>query len=172
MLTIFSDIVRKVLSGMKVVVRAERPVRVKSDALAVGLFSDGSPPASFSAVDAALGGVLADMRQRGEIRGRDREVTVVRAGKKLSVKRVIVVGLGERATFHPSSFAGFAGVAVRAAAGRKLGSVAVVLPEPIPFDAEAAVENAAEGAVMATFNPAPYRNDANGKPHAVASAAL
>ena len=72
MLTIFSDIVRKVFSGMKVVVRAERPVRVKADALAVGVFSDGSPPASFSAVDSSLDKVLADMHKRGEIRRRSR----------------------------------------------------------------------------------------------------
>jgi len=160
------------MSGMKVVVRAERPVGIKADALAVGVFTDGSPPASFSAVDAALDGVLADMRQRGEIRGRDREVTVVPAGKRLRVKRVIVVGLGERATFHPSSFARYAGLAVRAAAGRKLGNLAIVLPEPIPFDAETAIENAAEGAIMATFNPAPYRKESNGKPHSIASIAL
>lgn len=157
---------------MKVVVRAERPTRVKADAVAVALFSDGNPLASFSAVNSALGGVLADMRQRGEIRGRDREVAVVPGGKRLGAKRVIVIGLGERATFHPSSFARFAGLAVRSAAHRKLASVAVMVPEPIPFSASAAVENAAEGAVMATFNPAPYRSKSNGKPDAVTSVTL
>jgi leucyl aminopeptidase len=157
---------------MKIVVRAERPVRLNADAVAVGLFSDGNLPSSFSDVNAALGGVLADMRQRGEIRGRDREVSVVSGNKKLRAKRVIVIGLGERATFHPSSFARFAGLAVRAAAARKLGHVAVVLPEPIPFDADAAVENAAEGAIMATFNASPYRSNANDKPHAVTAVTL
>jgi leucyl aminopeptidase len=136
------------------------------------LFSDGNPSPSFAALNTATGGALADMRKRGEIRGRDREVTVIPAGRRLKAKRVIVIGLGERATFHPASFARFAGLAVRAAAQRKLTSVAVLLPEPIPFSAEAAVENAAEGAIMATFDPAPYRKATNGAPAAVTHVTL
>jgi leucyl aminopeptidase len=157
---------------MKVVVRAERPAQVKADAVAVALFSDGNPLAGFTAANAALGGLLAEMRQRGEIRGREREVVVVPSGKRQGPKRIIVVGLGERATFHPSSLARFAGIAVRAAAHRKLASVAIILPEPIPFSLDAAVENAAEGAVMATFNAAPYRSKPNGKPDAVTAVTL
>jgi len=160
------------MSGMKVVVRAERPVRVKADAIAIGLFSDGNPSASFTQLNTALGGVLADMRQRGEIRGREREVSVLPGGRRVAAKRVIIIGLGERANLHPSSFARFAGLAVRAAATRTLSSVAIALPEPLPFAADAAVENAAEGAVMATFNPAPYRSKPNGKPNAVSTVTL
>ena len=157
---------------MKVVVRADRPTRVKTDALAVAYFSDGNPPASFNAANTALGGLLADMRKRGEIRGRDREVTVVPGGKRIAAKRVIAIGLGERATLQPASFARFAGLAVRAAAHRKLSSVAIVLPEPFPFEAADAIENAAEGAVMATFNTAPYRSKPNGTPDAVTAVTL
>jgi leucyl aminopeptidase len=157
---------------MKVLVRAERPARVKADALAVALFSDGTLSASFAGVNSSLGGVLAEMHKRGEITGREGEVHVLPAGKRTGAKRVIVVGLGARATFHPSTFARYVGLAVRAAAGRKLAHVAVLLPEPIPFSREAAVENAAEGAVMATFNPAPYRSKSNGKPDAVTSLTL
>ncbi|MDQ6766202.1 MAG: leucyl aminopeptidase [Candidatus Eremiobacteraeota bacterium] len=157
---------------MKVVVRAERPASVKADAIAVAVFSDGNPTASFSAMNALSGGVIAEMRQRGEIRGREREVTVVPVGKRGRTKRVIVVGLGERATLHPSSFARFAGLAVRAAAYRKLANLAIILPEPLPFGTDAAVENAAEGAVMATFNAAPYRSKQNHKPDAVTSVTL
>lgn len=157
---------------MKVLVRAERPTRVKADALAVALFSDGAPPASFTGVNSSLSGVLAEMHKRGEIIGREGEVHVLPAGKRIGAKRVIVVGLGERAMFHPSTFARYSGLAVRAAAGRKLAHLAVLLPEPIPFSREAAVENAAEGAVMATFNAAPYRSKSNGKPDAVTSVTL
>jgi leucyl aminopeptidase len=157
---------------MKISIAAERPTSVKTEALAVGVFSDGNPSAGFNLINAATGGLLADMRKRGEIRGRDREVVVIPAGPKIKAKRVIVIGLGPRATFHPASFARFAGLAVRAAASRKLSSVAVVLPEPIPFSAEAAVENAAEGAVMATFDPAPYRSTNNGNHGEVSSVTI
>jgi leucyl aminopeptidase len=156
---------------MKITVRAAQPSRVKADALAVALFSDGNPSPGFTAVSNALGGVLADMRKRGELRGRDGEVTVVLGGKRLGAKRVIVIGLGARATFSPGAFARYAGLAVRAAGARKLGSLAVHIPEPIPFDPQAAFENATEGALMATFDAAPYRSSStgNGKPSSVSS---
>jgi len=157
---------------MKITVRAAQPSRVKADALAVALFADGNPSAGFNAADSATGGVLADMRKRGELLGRDGEVHVVPAGKHLGAKRVIVVGLGPRATFHPGAFAKYAGLAVRAAAARKLSNLAITIPEPIPFSAEAAIENATEGAIMATFNPAPYRSKPNGKPDAVSNVTL
>ncbi|HLW37093.1 MAG TPA: leucyl aminopeptidase, partial [Candidatus Eremiobacteraceae bacterium] len=157
---------------MRVQVRAERPAQTKTDAIAVGIFADGQPSSGFNAIDGSLGGVLAEMRRSGEIRGREGEVHVLPAGKRAGAKRVIVVGLGERAAFHPSSFAKLAGIAVRAAAARKLGRVAVVLPEPIAFNAEDAGENAAEGAVMAIFNPAPYRSKNDHKPDAVTSVTL
>lgn len=154
---------------MKITVRAANPGRVKADALAVALHSDGNPNAAFNAANAATGGVLADMRKRGELRGREGEVHVLPAAKRLGAKRIIVVGLGPRAMFHPGALARYAGLAVRAAAARKLSNLAIVVPEPIPFDADAALENATEGAIMATFDPAPYRSKPNGKPDAVSS---
>jgi len=152
---------------MKVQVRAERPAQIKADAIALGVFSDGKPSSGFTALDNSLSGVLTDMRRSGELRGREGETHVMPAGKRSGVKRVIVIGLGDRTNIHPSSFAKLAGLAVRIAAQRKLAHVAVVLPEPLAFDSEDVAENAAEGAIMATFNPAPYRSKSDSKPDAV-----
>ena len=150
-------------------VRAATNSRVKTDALAVALFSDGNPSAGFVAVDRAIGGILADMRKRGELRGREGEVTVVPGSARLGAKRVIVVGMGERGALHPGAFARFAGLAVRAASSRKLANLAIHIPEPLPFSADLVLENAAEGALMATFDPAPYRSSPNGKVSALAN---
>jgi leucyl aminopeptidase len=157
---------------MKITIRAARPSRINADSLALPLFSDGNTIAAFNEVSRALGGLLADMRKRGELRGRDGEVAVVPATRRVGAKRVIVVGMGERAKLEPGTFARYAGLAVRAAASRKLGSLAVVIPQPIPFDAALAIENATEGALMATFDPAPYRSKTNGKPDAVHTVTL
>ncbi|MDQ6781734.1 MAG: leucyl aminopeptidase [Candidatus Eremiobacteraeota bacterium] len=159
---------------MKVQVRAERPSQVKADALALGVFSDGDPSSSFRAVDAMTGGVLSDMRKSGELRGRECEVHVIPAAKKSSgVRRIIVVGLGSRGAFHPSSYAKLSGLAVRSAGQRKLSRLAVVLPDVVAFDPSDVAENAAEGAVMATFDPAPYRTvKTDNKPVAVTSVTL
>lgn len=150
-------------------VRAAQSSRVKTDGLAVALFSDGNPSSGFVAVDRALGAVLSDMRKRGELRGRDGEVTVVPGNARVGAKRVIVVGIGSHAGLHPATFARYAGLAVRAAAARKLPKLAIQIPEPIPFSTGNVLENAAEGALMATFDAAPYRSNSNGKPSALAS---
>lgn len=150
-------------------VRAAQSSRVNTDALAIALFSDGNPTSGFVAVDRAIGGALSEMRKRGELRGRDGEVTVVPGSARLGAKRVIVVGVGARAALHPGTFARYAGLAVRAAGARKLLNLAIQIPEPIPFSADNVLENAAEGALMATFDVAPYRSSANGKPAELSS---
>jgi leucyl aminopeptidase len=152
---------------MKITVRAGAPKSVKADALALGIFNDGKPLTAYTAVNAALGGALDDMRRRGELRGRQGEVHVLPAGKRLGAKRVILVGLGERGTFHPETLARYAGQAVRTAAARGLASLAVVIPEPLPFSASLGLENATEGALMATFDPSPYRSAKDRRPDTV-----
>src|ERR1700730_1864335 len=96
--------------GMKVQVRAERPAQIKADAIALGVFPDGKPSSGFAAIDSSLSGILTDMRRSGELRGREGEVHVIRAGKRSGAKRIIVIGVGDRANIHSSSFAKLAGL--------------------------------------------------------------
>src|SRR5579864_973439 len=113
---------------MKVLVRAVRPAHVKADAIVVGFFSNDTNAAGLSAVDTLVGGVLGEMRRSSEIRGRENEVHVVPVTKKGGAKRVIVVGLGERANLHSASFAKLVGMGVRTVAQRRLAHVAVLPP--------------------------------------------
>ncbi|MBC5805571.1 MAG: leucyl aminopeptidase [Candidatus Eremiobacter antarcticus] len=149
-------------------VRSQAPASVKADALAIGIFAGGNVAPAFKAIDGALGGLLSEMRKTGELRGRDNDVQVLPAPRKLGVKRLIVVGLGEQAAFEPGAVAKLAGLAVRTSSQRKLSKLAVLLPDMKIVSMEEAAENAAAGAVMATFNPAPYRSKSDSNPDAVA----
>jgi len=141
---------------MKIQVRAENPLRVAADAVAVPIFSDGDVPDTVKALDKPLGHVLRDMFRRGEIRGREDELHIVPA-PKLKAKRVFAVGLGPAANRNAASMARFAGTAVRAAQRRGVKSLAFVLPQLPGVDPSSIGELFAEGAIMATFDPAPYR---------------
>jgi len=152
---------------MKFQVASGNPLRARADALAIGVFSDGKDTGAAATVDRSQRGLLKDMRKRGELKGSADEVHVVAASTGISAKRVILVGLGKRADFNVSSFARFAGLAVRAASRRAFGSVALALPDGVEFDAESAGELIAEGAIMATFDPAPYRSKRDGRATAV-----
>ena len=64
------------------------------------------------------------------------------------------------------------GAVVRAAARRNLGTVAIVIPESLALDAAEVGEAAAEGSLMATFDPSPYRSKRENLPDAVRSVTL
>jgi leucyl aminopeptidase len=158
---------------MKLHVSGEKPERARVDALVLPLYSDGAASASVDAVDRRLGGVIDELRSSGEIKGREgEEHTLPAVNGKLGAKRVIVVGLGSRADITPASLARYAGLGVRTAARRNFGAIAVVLPDGLPFDLTEAGEAATEGALMATFDPSPYRSRRELKPDSVKSLTL
>jgi leucyl aminopeptidase len=66
------------------------------DALAVGVFAGGKLEGPAAALDRALAGVLSELQQSGEIRGRADEVTLLHTLGKIEPARVVIMGLGPR----------------------------------------------------------------------------
>ena len=158
---------------MRIHVSAEKPERARVDALILPLYTDGTASASVDAVDRKLGGIIDDLRGNNEIKGREGEEHALPvATAKLGAKRVVVVGLGARGDATPATIARYAGTGVRSAARRGFATVAIVLPDDLPFDAAEIGEAATEGALMATFDPSPYRSRREQKPDAVKSVTL
>ena len=158
---------------MKLHVSGEKPEKARVDALVLPLYTDGVASTSVDAVDRKLGGVIDELRGSGEIKGREGEEHALPAvNGKIGAKRVIVIGLGSRADATPATITRYVGLGVRAAARRNFTGIAVVLPEGLPFDLAEAGEAGAEGALMATFDPAPYRSRREAKPDAVKSVTL
>jgi len=142
---------------MKFQVVSSKAVSVRADALAIPVFSDGAESNVAKHADRALGGVIKDMRKRGEFKGDVDEIAVLPSGKRIAAKRIMLVGLGKRSEFVTGAYARYAGLAVRAAARRDLNSVALALPESTEHDPGEIGELIAEGAMMAGFDPSPYR---------------
>ena len=158
---------------MRIHVSAEKPERARVDALVLPIYADGVASASVDAVDRKLGGVIDDLRGSNELRGREgEEHALAVTTSKLAPKRVIVVGLGARADVTPATIARYAGTGVRSAARRGLATVAIVLPDDLPFDGAETGEAATEGSLMATFDASPYRSRREAKPDAVKSVTL
>jgi leucyl aminopeptidase len=142
---------------MKIQVSFEKPQRFAVEMLALPAFADPEPETAVVAVDKLLGGVIKDTYVMGEFKGREDDVHVV-PGAKTRAKRVALIGLGPKAKFSVAHIQRLAGLAVRTASRRGLSSVAVVLPESVQYDPAEAGELFAEGALMATFDAAPYRS--------------
>jgi leucyl aminopeptidase len=71
----------------------------EGDALAVGVFSDGTLEGPAAALDRALAGVIAELRRSGEIRGAADEVTLLHTLGKIEPDRVVIIGLGPRSRY-------------------------------------------------------------------------
>ncbi|MBM2831594.1 MAG: pepA [Dehalococcoidia bacterium] len=75
-------------------------VRIEADAIVVNLFEGVKQPGGATgAVDRALGGVIAQLIEKGEIKGKLHEITVIHTQGKLPALRVAVAGLGKEKEF-------------------------------------------------------------------------
>lgn len=126
------------------------------DALLLPILQDGPLGTSAAAVDAALDGVIGDMRERREFRGEPYQVAVVPTLGRLPAARVVLVGLGKSSELTPV-------VAVRAfaAAARNLGKRAPSLCATdladLPLERPAAAVAVAEGVELSRFSLDLYR---------------
>jgi leucyl aminopeptidase len=85
---------------MKVDVQPGDILARADEAVVVNLFEGvAKPGGATGAVDAALGGGVAEAIRLGDFRGKKGEVLWLRPAGKIPAKRVLVVGLGEKRGF-------------------------------------------------------------------------
>jgi leucyl aminopeptidase len=154
---------------MQITVTPGTPGAIGSGALVVPVFADGRLDGAAQAADEALGGAVADVFAANEIKGGAGEIVLLRAASE--PKRVLVVGLGDRAKFKPSLLAAYAGAAVRYLGKRGVTKLAFALPlEAAPHAAEAA-GFIVEGALGGTIDSTTYRTEPD-KPIALDAIAI
>ena len=90
------------------------PAELATDVLVVGVFADGPLTGAAGALDAASGGRLATLAQRGDLSGKPGRTTLLHDLPGVAATRVLAVGLGEAAKFGPSQYIKAVGDAVRA----------------------------------------------------------
>src|SRR5205807_1972599 len=81
-------------------------------------------------VDAAAGGVLAKLREAGDVAGKHLELIPVLTPSGVAAKRLLVVGLGKRAEATRGTLHDAAAAAARHATGKKIGTLAFAVPSP------------------------------------------
>lgn len=143
---------------MQVTVSSDLARSVVSGALVVPVFSDKKLEGAAADVDPKLGGVIATALADGEHQGKANEVALFHANSDLGSRRVLVVGLGDRAKFTASALAQYAGTAVRYLGKRNVHDIALTLPSEArdPF---AAASFLVEGAFVATLDTTIYRKE-------------
>ncbi len=143
---------------MQVRIADDAPATVRTGALVVPVFSGSELSGPAKAVDAALGGAIADVITCGELKGKLAEIAFIHA-KDQPFHRVLVVGLGDVEKFEPYMLARYAGTAVRYLGRRKITEIAIALPELKDVNATVAASFAAEGAISGSFDTGLYQDD-------------
>ncbi len=131
---------------------------LQAGALVVPAFSDARLDGAAQGADQELGGAITDVLASGEIKGKTNEVALIHV-KDLAVKRVLVVGLGDRAKFEPQALAKYAGTAVRYLGKRNVRSIAIALPLEAQHHVRAAASFVVEGALAGTIDTTTYRSE-------------
>jgi leucyl aminopeptidase len=143
---------------MQVRIVSDAPDTLTVAALAVPVFSDGSFDGATADWDGKLDGALRELIASEEISGKAGDVALVHA-KDPGVRRILAVGLGERASFKPNDLVKFSGTAVRYLGKRGVKSIAFALPLEAAHHTREAAAAIVEGALTGTLDTTVYRSE-------------
>jgi leucyl aminopeptidase len=137
-----------------VAVRQAALGQFKGDLLLLGLFKDTkSLPSEYQTLNSNLNGSLGDFLKLNDFSGNSGEIAVVYPAGKVPVRRLMLVGLGERDKFELNILRQSLGTAVRQA--DKLGPSAVGLglpPMPDTLKPELIGQAVSEGIITARYD--------------------
>jgi leucyl aminopeptidase len=143
---------------VQIVVSTEPGPSAASGAVVLPIFADRRLEGSAAELDLKLRGAIAGALDDGEHQGKAYEVALFHATSDGAVRRVLLVGLGDRARFEPWQLARYAGTAIRYLGKRNVCDVAITIPGEAS-DLYAAASFIAEGAIVATIDTTVYRRE-------------
>jgi leucyl aminopeptidase len=114
---------------MEVEITGDEVATTATDAVVIGVWTDGRLTPSAARIDTASGGLLAGLTERKEITGKLCETLVLHAPAGVAAKVVLVVGLGDPAKFDGGAAFRVGAAAARGLSAKKRESVAVFLAE-------------------------------------------
>jgi leucyl aminopeptidase len=145
---------------MKIDTSSGRFADADVQALAVAVFKDEKADEGFlKDLDAASGGLVRSVLESEELKGKEGETAYLHLaalGEGMKAKRLLLVGVGERADYKRAQVSQFAGASVRALRARSVKTVGLV-PRLDDADAAHVASSATEGALIGLFEPDKYR---------------
>ena len=139
---------------VRIGVKKAAPEEVVADLLAVGIFSGEEPPEGLA--NAARPALSSE-----DFTGKRGQTSLLYAGADLAAQRLLLVGLGDHASFTPDKLRRTAATVARRARTLKAREVAFVLSTPEGSDPHGAARAAAEGAVLGLYRFEKYKTKSN-----------
>jgi leucyl aminopeptidase len=131
---------------MRLTLQSAPLTEIVSDWLVVPVWEKEPLTGAAQELDARLGGVLAKLREQGDVAGKAKELTPLFQSADLAAKRVLLLGLGQRSNADFASLLACTAAAAKMLSTRPAGSVAMRLPDGVPtLTADAVVRACAHG---------------------------
>lgn len=147
---------------MKFEVKATKPEDAVQDALVLGIFEDESALApDVQRVDAALGGLISDIKAGGTFTGKSGSVLSLPTGGRIKARWLILLGVGKAGEFKLEQVRQYAARAFTAARDLKLSNLALSLPDRgrLAEDAATLGQAVAEGALLGSYSFDAYKTE-------------
>ncbi|HLE47874.1 MAG TPA: leucyl aminopeptidase [Candidatus Thermoplasmatota archaeon] len=135
--------------------------KAKADAIVVNLFQGVKKPSgAAAAVDAALGGIIADLLKLGDFQGKRKEAMVLTTNGKLASPRAILIGLGNPKGFDLDAVREVAARAATVARDRGCKVLATIVhgAGAAGLDPVAAAYANVEGALLGLYKYQEYKS--------------
>ena len=159
--------------GIELTLLQGAPLEARVDLLAFTTFGDPTKDSIFKSVDAALGGVLAEIAKSESFEGKVGQTLAVHTHGRIAAKRILVVGGGARGEFSNHHIRDIAATVSQAANKAGGQSLALLLPALGPNREALVVQLAAEGVHLGTYKFGRYLTGEDHKrPMALKSVAL
>jgi leucyl aminopeptidase len=127
---------------------------VEADWLVAGVWENEPWTPALAALDAALAGVLSRLREADDIRGKAGELVPLRHCPGIAPRRLLLVGLGERAQADRFRLLDAMAAAARLITDRNVPVLAAALPEGTPgLDAEETARIVLAGLSQGCYGP-------------------
>ncbi|MEB3175759.1 MAG: leucyl aminopeptidase [Cyanobacteriota bacterium] len=133
------------------------------DLLALGFFENAVElTADLAKLDERLGGVLQELIQEMEFKGKGGQKVLARVGAQTPIRKILLIGLGKIENFGAEALLQAAATAARAAKGEKVKSLALALPQ-LQHQPALTAQRLAEGILLALHQDTRFKSDPEDK---------
>jgi len=132
--------------------------KLATSAVVIPLFEDEEPAQGFPAeLDSLLGGLLAELKETGEWKGKFGQLMTVHRPAGLSSPRAILLGAGKQGSLTVSALRRLMTLLMNKLKGQNLTSIGVLLRDQ--KDAPAAAQAAVEGLLVGSFDVGEFKTN-------------
>lgn len=133
------------------------------DALVIGLLSNATEiTGNLAQLDTKLNGIITELIEETEFKGKSGKTATTRIGGKNSIRKLVLIGLGEEKDLSLNSFREASATIARIAKKEKIKKLGISFPEA-DYSGESMAQAIAEGLILASHKDNRFKSESDDK---------